>query len=97
MSDTPPRGSAVALSYREGGDRAPRVIAKGYGLTAEAIIAQAQAHGVYVHDSPALVELLMQVDLDAHIPPALYLAVAELLAWLYALDSDATTPIPRPR
>jgi flagellar biosynthesis protein len=29
----------------------------------------------------------MQVDLDAHIPPQLYVAVAELLAWLYRLES----------
>jgi len=33
-----------------------------------------------------LVALLMQVELDQHIPPALYLAVAELLAWLYRLE-----------
>ncbi|WP_337961902.1 hypothetical protein [Burkholderia mallei] len=36
-----------------------------------------------------MVSLLMQVDLDARIPPQLYQAVAELLAWLYALERDA--------
>jgi flagellar biosynthesis protein len=41
---------------------------------------------LYVHESPELVGLLMQVDLDSHIPPQLYLAIAELLAWLYALE-----------
>jgi flagellar biosynthesis protein len=34
-----------------------------------------------------MVSLLMQVDLDARIPPELYQAVAELLAWLYRLES----------
>jgi flagellar biosynthesis protein len=34
------------------------------------------------------VGLLMQVDLDAHIPPQLYVAIAELLAWLYELDTN---------
>jgi flagellar biosynthesis protein len=37
----------------------------------------------------------MQVELDQHIPPQLYLAVAELLAWLYRLERGETTAIPR--
>lgn len=80
-----PRQLAVALAYRDG-DRAPHVVAKGRGLIAEEIIARAQDAGVYVHESPELVSLLMQVDLDDRIPPQLYQAVAELLAWLYRLD-----------
>ncbi len=76
---------AVALSYDEQ-DGAPRVVAKGRGLLAEEIIARAQAAGVFVHESPELVSLLMQVDMDARIPPELYIAVAELLAWLYQLE-----------
>jgi flagellar biosynthesis protein len=68
------------------GDGAPRVVAKGRGLIADAIIARAHEHGVYVHESPELVTLLQQVDLDDHIPPALYIAVAELLAWLYQVE-----------
>ena len=67
-------------------DGAPRVVAKGSGISAEAIVSLANEHGVYVHQSPELVSLLMQVDLDSEIPPELYQAVAELLAWLYALD-----------
>jgi flagellar biosynthesis protein len=39
-----------------------------------------------VHESKELVALLMQVDLDQRIPPALYRAVAELLAWVYKLE-----------
>jgi flagellar biosynthesis protein len=35
-----------------------------------------------------MVSLLMQVDLDAHIPPALYQAVAELLSWVYRLENE---------
>lgn len=80
-----PRGTAVALRYDQK-DSAPRVVAKGYGVVAESIIARAKEAGVYVHDSPALVNLLMQVDMDSHIPPQLYVAVAELLAWLYQLE-----------
>jgi flagellar biosynthesis protein len=77
--------NAVALAYRTG-DAAPKVVAQGRGLIAEEIIARAREHGVYVHESKELVALLMKVELDKHIPPALYRAVAELLAWLYHIE-----------
>lgn len=79
------RRQALALAYGEG-DGAPRLVAKGYGEVAERIIAEAQRNGVRIHDSPELVGLLMQLDLDAQIPPQLYQVVAELLAWLVRLD-----------
>lgn len=86
MTQAPkPRLEAVALTYAPE-DGAPRVVAKGCGLLAEEIIARAREAGVFVHESPELVGLLMQVDLDERIPPALYVAVAELLAWLYRLE-----------
>jgi flagellar biosynthesis protein len=83
------RRSAIALSYKEGSP-APRVVAKGYGTTAERIIEQARQSGVFVHDSPELVSLLMQVDLDQQIPPELYRAVAEILAFVYFLEQQAS-------
>lgn len=79
------RPLAVALAYQTG-QAAPKVVAKGRGLIAQAIIERARDAGVYVHESPEMVSLLMQVDLDQHIPPQLYLAVAELLAWIYRLE-----------
>lgn len=82
MSDRP---SAVALSAAVG-NGAPRVVAKGYGAVAEAIVRRAQESGLYVHTSPDLVKLLMHVDLDSRIPPNLYVAVAEMLAWVHQLE-----------
>lgn len=79
------RRSAVAINYKEG-QRSPKVVAKGYGELAERIIERAREAGVFVHDSPELVSLLMQVDLDSHIPPELYRAVAEVLAFIYFLE-----------
>jgi len=81
----PERRAAVALAYADNSP-APKVVAKGRGLIAETIIERARAAGVYVHDSPELVGLLMQVDLDRHVPPQLYVAVAEVLAWVYRLE-----------
>ncbi len=97
------RQSAVALRYADG-DAAPVVVAKGRGALAEEIIRRAREAGVFVHESRELVALLMQVDLDARIPPALFLAVAELLAWVYGLEArhagaagseHAGAPLPR--
>lgn len=78
---------AIALAYRQS-DAAPRVVAKGKGLIAEQIIAKARESGVYVHESAEMVALLTQIDIDQHIPAELYLAVAELLAWLYKLEQE---------
>ena len=77
--------TAVALRYAAG-DGAPRVIAKGRGMLAQEIIRRAREAGLFVHESGELTSLLMQVDLDERIPQALYLAVAELLAWVHRLD-----------
>ncbi|MBC3870266.1 EscU/YscU/HrcU family type III secretion system export apparatus switch protein [Undibacterium oligocarboniphilum] len=85
--NTQPDKNAVAIAYQSG-DNAPRVIAKGKGLIADEIITRAKEHGIHVHESRELVSLLMKVDLDTHIPPALYLAVAELLAWLYHIENE---------
>ncbi|WP_293780323.1 EscU/YscU/HrcU family type III secretion system export apparatus switch protein [uncultured Oxalicibacterium sp.] len=81
-----PPATAVALAY-QAGDTAPRVVAQGRGVLAEEIIARAREHGIAIHESKELVALLMQVDLDDHIPPALYRAIAELLAWLYRVEA----------
>lgn len=85
---------AIALTYATG-DYAPRVVAKGRGLIAEQIIARAKQHDIFVHESKDLVALLMQVDLDDHIPPTLYQAIAEILSWLYRLEeakANGTNP-----
>lgn len=96
MAQPPPNPTreAIALAYRQT-DAAPRVVARGKGLIAEAIIARAHEHGVYVHESPELVALLTQVDIDQNIPPQLYMAIAELLAWLYRIEhGDTSSPPP---
>lgn len=84
------RRQAVALAYRDG-EGAPRVVAQGYGELAERILEEARREGVYVHDAPELVGLLMQLDLDEEIPPRLYQVIAELLVWVREM-ADASTP-----
>ena len=88
-----PRQLAVALAYQTG-QAAPKEVAKGRGLLAQAIIERAKDAGVYVHESPELVSMLMQVDLDQNIPPQLYLAVVVLLAWIYWLEHGMGDMVP---
>jgi len=85
------RKTAAALSYdKSGSGDAPRVVAQGYGLVADMIVKRAKEAGLYVHESPEMVNLLMQVDLDSKIPPRLYQAVAELLAWLHQVETASS-------
>jgi len=84
------RLTAVALSTASS-DGTPVVVAKGYGAVANSIVERARAHGLYVHTSPDLVKLLMNVDLDERIPQELYAAVAALLVWLHQLEAATAT------
>lgn len=78
---------AIALKYDGNKDIAPRVKAKGAGAVAEKIIELAQKHGVPIKDDPDLVEILSQLEIDEAIPPEIYVAVAELLSFVYSLNS----------
>ena len=76
---------AVALKYEVNG-AAPRVTGQGEGFVAEAILAKAQEMGIPTRTEPELVEFLMQLKLNDLVPPKLYAAVAEVLAWAYEID-----------
>ena len=77
---------AVALKYEPGKNNAPRVTAKGKGLLAERIIELAREQGVPITEDPDLVGALIQLDFDEEIPPDLYKAVAEILAFAYRMN-----------
>jgi flagellar biosynthesis protein len=80
--------SAVSLRYDSLTSTAPKVTAKGKGQVAENIIALAHEHNIPVQQDPDLIEVLSQVDVDQEIPPAVYQVVAELLAFVYKMNSD---------
>jgi flagellar biosynthesis protein len=82
------RRRAAALHY-EHGSPAPEVTAVGAGLVAERIIAAAREAGVPVREDPALAEALAKLGLGSDVPEALWVAVAEALAWAYQLDAEA--------
>jgi|GEM_PF-2408003 len=87
MSPLRNRPSRIAVALEYDGLSAPRVSARGKGPVAEEIIALAQRHDIPLRDQPELVKLLGQVDLGEEIPRALYVAVAELIAFARLLNS----------
>ena len=79
---------AVALKYDQLKDRAPRVIAKGKGHVAEHILSVAQKNTIPVYQNKSLVNMLMALEIDREIPPELYKAIAEVMAYVYRMDSS---------
>jgi flagellar biosynthesis protein len=75
---------AIALQYD--GDSAPRVTAKGRDEVAQQIIQLARRHGIPLQENQPLAALLARVDLGEEIPQALYLAVAQVIAFAYHLS-----------
>ncbi|WP_206518766.1 EscU/YscU/HrcU family type III secretion system export apparatus switch protein [Fervidobacterium sp. 2310opik-2] len=73
---------AVALKYQMGKDFAPFVVAKGRCQLAEAIVKKAEENNVPIVKSPDLVEELFRLDILEMIPSKLYVAVAEVLAFV---------------
>ena len=80
------KAKAVALKYNKEKDAAPKITAKGRGIIAEKIVETAQAHSVPLYEDKNLVQVLEALELETEIPPELYRAVAEVLAFIYRLN-----------
>ena len=81
-----PPSKSAALAYT--GVGAPVLLAKGEGEVARRIIATAREHDVPLVQDEQLTELLCQLPLGDEIPPQLYVAVAEVLAFVYRLAAQ---------
>ncbi len=77
---------AVALQYERGRDSAPKILASGTGPVAERILQIAVDCGVPQYEDGLLTDALRQLELGEEIPPALYRAVAEALAFVYRMN-----------
>lgn len=80
------RKVAAALKYEKNSDRAPKVVAKGLGLIAEKIMEIAEENEVQVYKDENLAKQLYNLSIGDEIPPELYNAVAEVLAFIARLD-----------
>ncbi|NLK01113.1 MAG: hypothetical protein GX318_07745 [Clostridia bacterium] len=77
---------ATALKYDGKEAQTPQVTAAGKGLVAENIIRIAKENNIPVHEDPELAQALSGIEIGEEIPPALYQAVAEVLAFILQLD-----------
>ena len=87
--NAPERPAAAAMYYDPAGSAPPEILATGRGMIAEEIVNAARVHGVPLHQDPGLVEALSKLDVGTLIPRELYAVVAEVLAFVYAVDSEA--------
>ena len=86
---TNPQHYAVALRYDGNQMSAPRVLAKGIDLIAQRIREIAAENEIPTLEAPSLARALYaHAELEQEIPAELYTAVAEVLAWVYALEQD---------
>ena len=79
------RATAVALSKPDG--YLPTISAAGYGTVAEQILEIAFANGINVREDGDLAEMLAKIELDSEIPSEALVAVAEILSYVYKLNS----------
>jgi flagellar biosynthetic protein FlhB len=96
---TNPEHFAVALSYDPTGDGAPILLAKGADHMAKIIREEAAAHGVEMFSAPPLARALyFSTKIDHPVPEALYLAVAQVIAYVFSLADirPGVQPMMRP-
>jgi flagellar biosynthesis protein len=89
-----PERERIAAALQRSGEDVPRVVAVGRGQLAEAIVAAAAEAGVPLREDPLLAQALEALDLNKHVPPELYRAVAEALIWAYRLGSSRVSAEP---
>ena len=97
---TNPEHFAVALSYDKDSEAAPKVLAKGKGLIAQKIKEIAKENQVLVFESPQLARAIyFTTELGHYIPQALFLAVAQVIAYVFGLGmaKEEGTSLKKPK
>lgn len=88
---TNPTHFAVALKYEQNKGKAPVVVAKGEDYLAAKIKEAARENNIEIVENKPLARMLYyNVELDEEIPPELYQAVAEVLAFVYNIKNKRT-------
>ncbi len=82
-SKIPAKKTAVALKDSQGGKKVPRIAAAGRGKIAEKILKLAQENGVRIREDSDMAQLLVKIELDSPIPSEAFIAVGEILSYVY--------------
>jgi flagellar biosynthesis protein len=80
---------AAALQYDKATQATPKVVAKGKGEVAQKIIQKAEEFDIPLFANEALVNSLIDLELDQEIPPELYQAVVEVFVWIMKNEKKA--------
>lgn len=83
-----PIKQAVALSYDEQKNSAPKVVAKGSGEIAKEIVEIAKENNIPIQEDPTLVQMLSELEINQTIPEELYEVVAEIFAFIYKVEKQ---------
>lgn len=83
IKEKPKRQTAVALTESEVLGEAPTITAAGRGVIAEKILQLAYENGINVREDSALAEMLAAIEIDSPIPSEAFMAVAEILSYVY--------------
>lgn len=84
----PKKKTAVALSGSEGGQKVPRITAAGRGALADRILALAFENDIKVREDGDLTELLASIEIDSPIPSEAFMAVGEILSYVYRANGQ---------
>lgn len=88
IKEKPKRQTAVALTESEEIGDAPVITAAGRGKLAEKILQLAFENDIKVREDSALAEMLAQIELDSPIPSEAFMAVAEILSYVYRANGE---------
>lgn len=83
-----PRQTAVAVKDRTKERKVPQVVAAGRGKIAEKIMQLAFENGIKVKEDGPLAEMLAAVELDSPIPSEAFMAIAEILYYVYRANGE---------
>lgn len=83
ISKIPEKKTAVALEDRLEEGKAPKITAAGRGKIAEKILQLAFENDIKVREDSDLAEMLTKIEIDSPIPSEAFMAVAEILSYVY--------------
>ncbi len=88
ISKIPGRKTAVALKDGSDEGKAPHISAAGRGKLAEKILQLAFENGIKVREDSDLAEMLAKIEIDSPIPSEAFMAVAEILSYVYKANGQ---------
>ena len=88
LKKIPKNPIAVAVEDARHERDVPRITAAGRGKIAEQILQLAYENGIKVREDSTLAEMLATIELDSPVPSEAFMAVAEILSYVYKANGE---------